>query len=562
MCDPNCPCLEDEKDDNDSNRRPRRRKKKGHKLDPCHQKPPLPPDDPDSLTPLPTYRKVTPNGQLEEPKPFEAVLNWQTQNAKAQNSTFRSLDEKIEKVASQVKQTDTKVDKITSQLEQMYLDMQNRVIQLDSDLRFMIQNRYWGLEFNKKEAEIRQLKAELARIDADKQQPSLFAKSPALPLPTPTFELADISKLLMAQPSTGSNDPSSSSPPQTPIVEEANLDTNPTASHQENSSPKPSNSPWFTFDDIPRVKWPTMFEEFFAWIDVQMLRTGATPQTVLKEFSSCFMGSLRDWFESLGQYRQLQLIQAEISQVLGLIYEQFLGEITAANEQIRREFCLMKCYSLQIRDLDFHYKMMSTMYYKLNGFNDPSLKHVFVASLPKEIKPELQRQFTVHQLDIANLSLEKIYQLAVNCLERLCEQKEFFKDLMENKQPFKSACFWQLGIHPHDRPKTAFYIPNVHYQWKVMPFGLKDGYYSPGPYIAQELIHFPDEHLSKKQIQQFLGIINYLREFFPHVAVHTSQLSKMLMKTAPPWGPPKTTVIRHLKQIAQHPPPLKILTDG
>ena len=27
------------------------------------------------------HSPVTPNGQLEEPKPFEAVLNWQTQNA-------------------------------------------------------------------------------------------------------------------------------------------------------------------------------------------------------------------------------------------------------------------------------------------------------------------------------------------------------------------------------------------------------------------------------------------------------------------------------------------------
>ena len=51
----------------------------------------------------------------------------------------------------------------------------------------MIQNRYWGLEFNQKKAEIRKLKAELARIDADKQQPSLFAKSPTIPLYTPTF---------------------------------------------------------------------------------------------------------------------------------------------------------------------------------------------------------------------------------------------------------------------------------------------------------------------------------------------------------------------------------------
>ncbi|PKI76592.1 hypothetical protein CRG98_002901 [Punica granatum] len=35
------------------------------------------------------------------------------------------------------------------------------------------------------------------------------------------------------------------------------------------------------------------------------------------------------------------------------------------------------------------------------------------------------------------------------------------------------AGFWQLGIHLEDRPKTGFCIPNAHYQWKVMPFGLK-----------------------------------------------------------------------------------------
>nr|GFC45962.1 RNA-directed DNA polymerase homolog [Tanacetum cinerariifolium] len=33
--------------------------------------------------------------------------------------------------------------------------------------------------------------------------------------------------------------------------------------------------------------------------------------------------------------------------------------------------------------------------------------------------------------------------------------------------------FWQLGIKTEDRPKTAFFIPDHHYQWKVMPFGLK-----------------------------------------------------------------------------------------
>ncbi|GAY66328.1 hypothetical protein CUMW_247850 [Citrus unshiu] len=234
----------------------------------------------------------------------------------------------------------------------------------------------------KSEVEIRQLKAKLARIDADRQQPSLFAKSPALPLHTPTFSTyqpfytpstsrqpVDYAKffglfhlthtsspalpkpqprpakpepplayhqpppLLTVQPSTGSNNPSPFSPPPTPIIEEADSDRIPTASRQENSSPKPSNNPWFTFDDIPKVKWPARFQEFSAWIDVQMLKAGAITQTVLKKFSSHFTGSLKDWFESLGPYRQLQ----------------FLGEATAANEQTRREFHLMKCCSLQIK---------------------------------------------------------------------------------------------------------------------------------------------------------------------------------------------------------------------
>ena len=125
----------------------------------------------------------------------------------------------------------------------------------------------------------------------------------------------------MVQLSTRSNDPSPSSPPPTtPIVEEVESDTNPTTPSHDNP-PKPSNGPLFTFDSIPKVKWPVLFQEFSACIDVQMLRTGATSQTVPKEFSSRFTGSLRDWFKSLGQYRQLQLVQAEIPQVFSIIYE-------------------------------------------------------------------------------------------------------------------------------------------------------------------------------------------------------------------------------------------------
>ena len=89
---------------------------------------------------------------------------------------------------------------------------------------------------------------------------------------------------------------------------------------------------------------------------------------------------------------------------------------------------------------------------------------------------------------------------------------------------------------------------------------LKDGHYHPRPHIAAELLKFPDIDLTKKQIQQFVGIVNYVRDFIPKVAVHTSQLSCMLKKTAPPWGPAQTDAVKQLKKIAQSPPPLKIPT--
>ena len=82
---------------------------------------------------------------------------------------------------------------------------------------------------------------------------------------------------------------------------------------------------------------------------------------------------------------------------------------------------------------------MSVLYYKLNGFNDPSLKHVFSASLQPELQLELQRQLTTFNLDIANVSLGKFFQLTMLCLDKIREQKDFFKDLIEHKEPFASA---------------------------------------------------------------------------------------------------------------------------
>nr|GFC08586.1 RNA-directed DNA polymerase homolog [Tanacetum cinerariifolium] len=182
----------------------------------------------------------------------------------------------------------------------------------------------------------------------------------------------------------------------------------------------------------------------------------------------------------------------------------------------------------------------------------------------------------------------------------LLQKKSLFQHLVDAKVLSKfdlKSGFWHLGIKPEDRPKTAFCIPDHHYQWKVMPFGLKnapsafqkamitifdlilantlvyiddillfsldeqsheellskfyslvtkygiilsekkmevgvttiqflgmeisDGRYQPQPYVAQELLKFPDELSSQKMIQQFLGLVNYMADFLPKLSHHT-----------------------------------------
>ncbi|KAK8589939.1 hypothetical protein V6N12_024328 [Hibiscus sabdariffa] len=91
---------------------------------------------------------------------------------------------------------------------------------------------------------------------------------------------------------------------------------------------------------------------------------------------------------------------------------------------------------------------------------------------------------------------------------------------------------------------------------------LKEGTYHPGPHIRQELIRFPDENLSKRQVLQFLGIVNYLRDFVPKISKYTNPLRKMLRKDPPQWSSAQSKAMRSLKEMLQRLPPLQIPSYG
>ncbi|KAH9763380.1 hypothetical protein KPL70_001148 [Citrus sinensis] len=224
---------------------------------------------------------------------------------------------------------------------------------------------------------------------------------------------ADITRILMAQLDQPTPGHTSHTEPYVDIpldidqeMPESSATNQPPPAQAQTSPPnqKSSNGPWFTFDDLPSHKWRDRLNEMSAWIDLQMLRPGAITQSVLREFATRFT------------------------------------DPSAIFKAARRDYLNMKCCSLNAKDLDFHYKRMSLLFYKLNGFNEPTLKHVFLASLPDELQPDIQRQLTAYNLVFDNISLGKIFQLAKSCLDKLCEQKQFFKELLKDKEQFRSAC--------------------------------------------------------------------------------------------------------------------------
>lgn len=88
---------------------------------------------------------------------------------------------------------------------------------------------------------------------------------------------------------------------------------------------------------------------------------------------------------------------------------------------------------------------------------------------------------------------------------------------------------------------------------------ISDGNYELCVHITQELQKFPDENLSVKEIQQFLDIVNYIKDFIPNCLSYTNKPSKLLLKNPPTWGKNQTLALAHLKAVCKDPLPLWIL---
>ncbi|KAH9680027.1 hypothetical protein KPL71_026381 [Citrus sinensis] len=344
MCDSNCPCWDDwEEDDNYAPKKKKKPKKKTPPV-PCqHCEPKSPKDPPPPPAPLPIYRKE---------------LKWIGKHCKYE---------------------------IPSPLPNP-----TPIVQPLTCMMFSSTSSDYSSSFPPLEPHIDSQRNVVSKPFI----PSLITSTGHLEPPKP-FEsvlncdseksYADITKILMAQPDQPTQGHTSHTEPYVDIPSEVEEEmpessaTNQPSPAQAQTNPpsqKSSNGPWYTLDDLPSHKWRDRLNEMSAWIDLQMLRLGATTQSVLREFATRFTGALRDWFDSLGQYRQLQFADLlEVSSALA----------TNSNQTSRD--------------------------------NSQPLILLLTTSL-----------------------LAKSSSFAKTCLDKLCEQRQFFKELLKDKEPFRSAC--------------------------------------------------------------------------------------------------------------------------
>ncbi|GJS83600.1 putative reverse transcriptase domain, viral movement protein [Tanacetum coccineum] len=137
----------------------------------------------------------------------------------------------------------------------------------------------------------------------------------------------------------------------------------------------------------------------------------------------------------------------------------------------------------------------------------------------------------------------------------LSQKKSLIQHLADarvlSKFDLKSG-FWQLGIKPEDRPKTAFCIPDHHYQWKSHAKLLSKFYSLVAKYgimLSEKKMEvgFPDELSSQKMIQQFLGLVNCMADFLLKLSHHTALLFPMLKKNPPQWTSRQTEAVKAIK---------------
>jgi hypothetical protein len=100
----------------------------------------------------------------------------------------------------------------------------------------------------------------------------------------------------------------------------------------------------------------------------------------------------------------------------------------------------MKCCSYLRFDLERHFKEMCRWYHILSGPDDPSLKHAFLASIPRDLADETFRLFKTIKKVIDNQSLGTIFHQVLEALNKIYDQHKYFTKILQPDKTMLRAC--------------------------------------------------------------------------------------------------------------------------
>jgi len=108
---------------------------------------------------------VDADGRPKQVTQAEAVLNWQSQNAIAQNSVLHRIESKVDLVQTNLKKMTVSVDSRILHLEQLCVEIQQRISTIHEYLLLQASN---GRQVDpQKEHEIQSLKIQLKSLQAE-----------------------------------------------------------------------------------------------------------------------------------------------------------------------------------------------------------------------------------------------------------------------------------------------------------------------------------------------------------------------------------------------------------
>nr|GEU46858.1 hypothetical protein [Tanacetum cinerariifolium] len=315
---------------------------------------------------------IGPTGHANTIRLAEATLNWQSENAVAQNKVLVKILSQQSMITNSQEYLSSRVRSLESIINELRFKIQELYREIIQIIRTSPITRHFSF-ISQKEAEMKNLKNQLQDLERQHKQKRITSLiDDPWRLPSTPFVGVSFDPQLLPQSYTHTTSPS----------------LNIWASKQRKIKP-------------PTRKEPTQESQSIADVVTSTKTPDSLPIQKVNPVSM-LQGRLRDWYHSLGEYRQLQIQQSISPEAfMSIIYSEFIGSPWEHTTHAREEFLKLKCCSFQKKDLEKHYDRMSQRFYYFNGVDDVNLKQVFLNSFPESLGNEAYRALEAKNVTIA-----------------------------------------------------------------------------------------------------------------------------------------------------------------